>query len=151
MKITFLMPGYSTSPSGGLRVVYEYANRLVARGHRVAVVQPRRLKYAPAASGPVTARDIIRETVKTVANALTFKPAIDWQPVDPRVESLIVPDSDSRHLPDADVIFATAWHTVKSVLECLPSKGEKCYFIQGYESYHAAKELVDETWRAHSS
>jgi glycosyltransferase involved in cell wall biosynthesis len=27
-------------------------------------------------------------------------------------------------------------------------KGEKCYFIQGYESYHAAKDLVDDTWRA---
>jgi glycosyltransferase involved in cell wall biosynthesis len=147
MRITFLMPGYNSAPSGGFRVVYEYANRLVSRGHRVAVVQPRRLKYAPA-SEPLTAKNWIRESIKNGLKRLTSSPTVNWQPVDPRVEVLLVPDSGSRYLPDADVIFATSWHTVRSVLECSETKGEKSYFIQGYESYHAAKNLVDDTWRA---
>jgi glycosyltransferase involved in cell wall biosynthesis len=147
MRITFLMPGYSSAPSGGFRVVYEYANRLVSRGHRVVVVQPRRLKFAPA-SEPLTAKRRIRDSLKNGLKMLRSKTAINWQPVDPRVELLLVPHSGSRYMPDADVIFATSWHTVQSILECPEAKGEKCYFIQGYESYHAAKDLVDDTWRA---
>ncbi len=147
MKITFLMPGYNSAPSGGFRVVYEYANRLVSRGHRVAVVQPRRLKYVPA-SEPLSVGRWIRDSLRNSLKVLTSKAAVNWQPVDPRVELLLVPDSGSRNIPDADAIFATSWHTVQSVLECPEAKGEKCYFIQGYESYHAAKNLVDDTWRA---
>ncbi|MDX2041805.1 MAG: glycosyltransferase family 4 protein [Acidobacteriota bacterium] len=41
MKITFVLPMYLNSPSGGFKVVYEYANRLAALGHQVAVVHPR--------------------------------------------------------------------------------------------------------------
>ena len=61
---------------------------------------------------------------------------------------LFIPDSGSRYLPDGDAIFATGWHTVKSVLECPESKGRKCYLIQGYEVWQGPKELVDATWRA---
>lgn len=147
MKITFLMPGYSSGPSGGFRVVYEYANRLVSRGHSVSVVQPRRMKYAPT-SERLSVRGWLRENVKNRLNNLRAKPAVNWQPVDPRVSILLVPDSGSENLPDGDAILATSWHTVRSVLECSQSKGQKCYFIQGYESYHAAKNLVDDTWRA---
>jgi glycosyltransferase involved in cell wall biosynthesis len=147
MRITFLMPGYSSAPSGGFRVVYEYANRLVSRGHSVSVVQPRRLKYAPVPEAP-TVRAWLRENVKNGLKRLRSSATVNWQPVDPRVNVLLVPDSGSQNLPDADAIFATSWHTVRSVLECPQSKGKKCYFIQGYESYHAAKNLVDDTWRA---
>ena len=71
-----------------------------------------------------------------------------WQPIDPRVNLLFVPDSHSRHIPSGDAIFATSWHTVESVLKCPGSKGLKCYLIQGYETWQGAKDLVDATWRA---
>jgi glycosyltransferase involved in cell wall biosynthesis len=145
MKITFLMPGYNWDPSGGFRVVYEYANRLVNRGHEVAIVQPLRLKYAPHTDW--STRDWLRSKAWELAS-LVYKPKVDWQTVDKRVELLYVRDSESRHIPDADAIFATGWATVRSVLELPQTKGKKCYMIQGYESYHAQKDLVDATWRA---
>jgi L-malate glycosyltransferase len=61
---------------------------------------------------------------------------------------LYVPTSTESYIPDGDVLFATAWHTARSVLECSPSKGEKCYLIQHYETWMGPpKELVDATWR----
>jgi glycosyltransferase involved in cell wall biosynthesis len=51
-------------------------------------------------------------------------------------------------MPDADAIFATGWQTVRSVLECPASKGDKFYLLQGYEIVMGPKELVEETWRA---
>jgi len=52
------------------------------------------------------------------------------------------------YVPDGDAIFATGWQTVQPVLEYPETKGEKCHLVQGYDSYHAPKELVDGTWRA---
>src|SRR5882724_1868920 len=147
MKITFLTPGYNWGPSGGIRVVYEYANRLVFRGHQVAVVHPRQLKYPPPRAG-ITAATWLRTRLRNARMRMRATPIIDWQPIDKRVEMLFVPDSGPRHVPDGDAIFATGWTTVRSVSEMPQVKGEKCYLIQGYESYHAPKDLVDATWRA---
>jgi glycosyltransferase involved in cell wall biosynthesis len=146
MRITFLTNAYVYVPSGGIRVVYEHANRLVARGHEVSVVQPRRLKYLPPAE-KTTAYYRARGWVDRL-RMMVVKPTMYWQPVDKRVKSLFVPSSDASHIPDADAIFATGWHTVRSVLECPKTKGEKFYLIQHYEKWMGPKDLVDETWRA---
>ena len=143
MKITFLMPGYPWGPSGGCRVVYEYANRLASRGHQVAVVHPRHLKYLPPEQ--LTAYQWLRRKAKRLRRSLS-KPSIEWQPIDKRVRLLFVPSSESSDIPEGDAIFATSWHTVASVLRCPPAKGEKCYLIQGYEVWQGPKELVDSTW-----
>lgn len=144
MKITFVMPCYPWTPMGGFRVVYEYANRLVARGHEVTVVHPSRVKYSPQEL-PASRR--VRKTINSMIE-LYAKPSVSWQSIDVRVNMRFVPDTDVSRIPDGDAIFATAWHTVRSVLECPPEKGEKFYLIQGYESWQAPKEMIDATWRA---
>ena len=146
MKITFLVPGYIWSPSGGIRVIYEYANQLVSRGHEVAVVHPLRSPHVPSAEN-VNVRQWARDKLEHLAG-LALTPSVKWQSIDKRVRLLYVRNPDSDNIPDADIIFATGWTTVGPVLEYPRSKGEKCYLIQGYESYHARKELVDATWRA---
>jgi len=146
MKITFLTSGYNYGPSGGIRVVYEHANRLVARGHLVSVVQPRRLKCLPRPE-KTTPYCMVRGWVEKL-HSMLVKPTMDWQPVDRRVKSLFVPDSEASHIPDGDAIFATAWKTVRSVLDYPKAKGEKFYLIQGYETFIGPKDLVEETWHA---
>ena len=146
MKISFLVPEYIWGPSGGIRVVYEYANRLARRGHEVTVVQPRYQKFLPPSTS-VTPYRWLRKAL-TRGYSILRHPSIDWQPIDKNVQTIFVPDSGSRYIPDGDAIFATGWHTVRSVLECPESKGKKCYLIQGYETWQGPKEFVDATWRA---
>ena len=144
MRITFLMPGYMWGPSGGFRVVYEYSNRLVSRGHEVAVVHPRQ-RNSPGPAGP-TLRDRVRR-MRFGLMELVSTPSIDWHPIDKRVKLLFVPSSNERHIPDSDVLFATAWNTARDVMRCSTAKGEKCYLIQHYETWMGPKHQVDETWR----
>ncbi|HKT47026.1 MAG TPA: glycosyltransferase family 4 protein [Candidatus Acidoferrales bacterium] len=145
MAVTFLMPCYCWAPSGGFRIVYEYANQLVARGHRVTVIHPRRLAFRPPEKFTLRqrARRLRLRTVEIVR-----RPKIDWHKIDPRVRLAYVSASSAAHFPDADVVFATAWHTVQSVLALPPSKGRKCYLIQGFESFLGPRDLVAATWRA---
>lgn len=146
MTITFLLPCYPWVPMGGFRVVYEYANRLVDRGHQVNVVHARRTRYAPRPhlSG---LRDAAREAKKWLRERFVT-PSIDWHRLDKRVRVLFVPTAEPRYIPDGDALFATAWHTVASVLESPAQRGEKCYLIQHYETWEGPKDLVDATWRA---
>jgi glycosyltransferase involved in cell wall biosynthesis len=145
MKINFLLPGYRWEPSGGFKVVYEYANRLVARGHQVSVIHPRRLKLPT--EEKVTIRSVARITRWRLRELLS-KPVIRWHRIDPRVRLLYVPNCHPRHIPDANVLFATAWHTVRPVMQCPSGKGIKCYLIQHYETFLGPQNLVDDTWRA---
>jgi glycosyltransferase involved in cell wall biosynthesis len=145
MKINFLLPCYRWSPSGGFKVVYEYANQLVARGHEVTVIHPRLLKFPPPEK--MTPRKHVRKARVWLREVLS-PPVIYWHPMDPRVRVLYVPNSGKRYIPDGDVLFATAWHTVQSVLNCPSEKGEKCYLIQHYETFQGPQNLVDATWRA---
>lgn len=130
---------------GGFRVVYEYANQLVARGHSVSIVHPRRAQDAQAEK--LTILQKLRKTPRRVRN-LFFKPMIGWQRIDPRVDVRFVPVSSGRYIPDGDALFATTSQTVQAVLKCSSAKGQKCYLIQGYEIWMAEKSAVDRTWRA---
>jgi glycosyltransferase involved in cell wall biosynthesis len=130
---------------GGFRVVYEYSNQLVARGHEVTVVHAQRVKSGP--QKHLSLRQTARELRNRVFNIL-FTPKIGWQSIDPKVKLLYVRDTGWRHIPDGDVIFATSWNTVASVLQYKRSKGTKFYLIQHYETWLGPKDLVDQTWRS---
>jgi glycosyltransferase involved in cell wall biosynthesis len=133
---------------GGFRVVYEYSNQLVERGHEVTVLHARAVKSGPR---KLTLYEKLRD-LKIGLVTRHVAPTINWHNIDPRVKLLFSPDTDALHVPDGDVIFATAWNTVAPVLNYFPSKGTKFYLIQHYETWlgtrEAPKDLVDETWRS---
>jgi L-malate glycosyltransferase len=143
LKITFLLPHFPVRPAGGFRVVYEYSNRLVSRGHSVTVVHANGMPPV----GHRSLRDRASSARGWLRNRL-LRPKIDWHKIDKRVEIRLVPALDEDYIPDGDIIFATAWQTVRPVLEYSRDKGEKCYLIQHYEIMMGEKKLVDETWRS---
>ena len=124
-------------------MVYEYANQLVSRGHHVTVLHPRQLKFVSPAKRAI--RERLRRA-KYDLIALFAIPALDWHPIDKRVKLVFAPTSAERYIPDSDVLFATSWQTLQSVLQCSKAKGEKFYLIQGYETWMGPKQAVDQTW-----
>lgn len=152
MKITFILPSYPRL-AGGFKVVYEYANQLVARGHEVAVIHPRRLFDVDYSPPPNIYRWLRRKVgkllrkIKSLRKAIFFNPKIDWQFIDPRVKMLYVPKPTAKYVPDADAIFATAWQTAEIVFQLPLCKGKRFYLIQDYETWGIPKERVDATWR----
>lgn len=146
MRVTFLVPGYVRRPSGGIRIVYEYANHLVSRGHSVCVVHPRKIDGLPH-HGEVKTYDRLRNSWERWINTVTT-PTVKWQMVDPRVMLLYVPSLQPRFVPESDVVFATGWSTVYPLLQYPSSKGVGCYLVQGDESYCADRKVIDDTWQS---
>lgn len=142
LSITFVLPGAGTFPSGGPKVVYEYANALVRKGHRVTVVHP--LSLSTEFTAMQLGKGIIRYVQRSIDKS--YRPDA-WFRIDPHVRLLWKPSLHPRHIPDADVIVATWWHTAEWVARYPRSKGRKFYLLQGLETWGGSEDRVMATWR----
>lgn len=141
MKVTFVLPMYLNSPSGGFKVVYEYANRLSDFGYQIAIVHPRSIQPQP---GFIQA---IKKRLWQYKQRLVNRPLVSWFAVDARVSLLLVTDLGEGNIPDADVIFATACETAFPVAAYSARKGKKFYLVQSYETWNQPEELVLASWK----
>lgn len=141
MRITFVVP-FITS-TGGIRVVYEHANRLQERGHQVTIAHP----IIPMKLGAEwhNIRSLSLQVLGLLGDIKRGN-KVDWfQLHTPLKRALYFPEkyrisSLERFVPDGDVVVATAWPTAYFVNNLSQKKGEKFYFIQGYESEEVGGE-----------
>lgn len=140
-RISFVLPGSSGNPSGGSRIVYEYANRLSRRGYRVSVVHAPVTRVDP--DWRMLGKALIRYPQRLMDRS--YRPD-RWFSVDPGVEVRWVPTLSARFMPDGDIVIATAWKTAEWVAAYPKEKGRKFYLIQGYEIWDAPGARVDATW-----
>lgn len=140
MRVTFLLPGSGHLPVGGFKVVYEYANHLVARGHEVSVVHAAQFdREAP----PLTQ---LKARVRFAQRRLGGSYRPHWFPLRPEVALLWRPSPAAAHLPDADIVVATAWQTAEWVADLPARCGRKFYLIQHYETWSGPPARVDATF-----
>lgn len=143
MRITFVLPGNSKQvPMGGFKIVYEYANNLVALGHIVNII------YAKRQIIRNTVIDKTRRKISFIKNYVTrsYMPN-SWFTLDPRINSILVRSlDDEKNIPNADIIIATAWWTSENVANYKLEKGRKFYLIQDYENWDGDEERLIRTW-----
>lgn len=142
MTITFVLP--MAGIAGGVKVVYEYANRLQERGHKVNLVVPR--KMFPENEKSLKWRlEAKARQVKYAVDAARGKSEATWFPL--RVPLVRTPSLEERYIPDADVIIATYFETAECVAKLPDRCGQQFYFIQGYEIWDGDVERVHATWK----
>jgi glycosyltransferase involved in cell wall biosynthesis len=131
MQICFVMGRSGHYPCGGYKIVYEYANRLVQRGHQVTVVHPTTsYEYSS-----------FTHRLKIYYHYLRRLAGLDggyrpdaWFKMDPRVNLTWVPNLREPWIPKAEIVVATAWQTAEWVARYSAQRGRKYYFIQGWET-----------------
>ncbi|MEV4422529.1 glycosyltransferase family 4 protein [Patulibacter sp. NPDC049589] len=142
MRITFVLPKFSRNPIGGVRIAYEYANRLQARGHEVTVVHP-----VPGLEFGGLRRWLHHRPWRIRAHALRAGGRPGWFPLHPDVRTTAVPGRTPRELPSGDVVVATAWQTAEYLASAPPSAGAHAYLIQHLETWSGPRGRVEATWR----
>ncbi|RDF88856.1 polysaccharide biosynthesis protein [Leuconostoc mesenteroides subsp. mesenteroides] len=130
MRITYVLPPNSDTPIGGYKIVYQYANELVNRGHSVNIVFLKNvfpsIKWYSIQYIKNVINKILRRTPK-------YEQQINWFSIDRRI-SLYFDVERIKDFPDADAIIATAAPT--TYIKNFPlNKGEHFYFIQNYETW----------------
>lgn len=147
MRITFALHGLLRVPVGGLRIVYEFANRLTARGHAVSLVHPLRSPAHGWRPGwKARLKDLAADVLRPVWWLGPLRATPPWFEISPAVRSLLVPSLESEFLPAADCLVATAWHTAPWVARAARSRGAKVYFVQEDESFRDPLPQVSRTY-----
>lgn len=125
MQINIILPVIPTSPSGGPKIMYEYANYFAKQGHQVFlyhVCSPRYLK------------GILPHYLRYLKNEIfhkNFRPR--WYDLDKSIKSKNIPRLRNEYIKDANVTFFTNWTIAEEVFELSEKKGKKVNLIQDYE------------------
>ena len=140
-KIIFLMPHDGIVPSGGYKVVYEYANRLAKDGFWVSIVYPN-TKKGCLKSFKERVKDVARYVVRYLNKGYQSK----WFRLDKRINLKWVWSLDNYAPEAGSCVFATAIETAFS-LNKYSDDISKFYFIQDYENWFFSDQQVIESYR----
>ncbi|MBC5991640.1 glycosyltransferase family 4 protein [Pontibacter cellulosilyticus] len=138
MKFNFILPSPATKPSGGTKVMYEYANQLASRGHEVTIIHGIKQRHKHMKS-PLW--------YKKLQFALKGAAYPKWFKFNKNVKSRIVPEIKDKYIPNADFTISTWWSTAYDVNELSISKGRKVNLIQGYEVWDGHEDLVHASYK----
>jgi glycosyltransferase involved in cell wall biosynthesis len=142
MRITFILPGWPRKPSGGFKVVYEYANGLSERGHKIRLVHSL-LTFPEQAS---LKKKIVAPIILLTDHLFKF-PKVSWFDISPKVDIIIVINLDEYFIPESDIIVATSWQTAEHVAQYSSSKGRKFYLVMDFYPWLGPRERIEATWR----
>ena len=133
-KIVFLLPNSASKPVGGVKVVLEYANRLVADGYNVELVY-----------GAYT-RWMIFGLIHDIYYLwlLAYRP--HWFSLDRRVKQRLVWSHARYHYPKDAIVVATAVDTAWYLNHYSLPKEQRYYFIQDFENWFVDDNFVRETY-----
>jgi len=157
VKITFVLPPFSNYPSGGFKVVYEYANYLVRKGSEVTIIylstrEIQRYLWSQEVTRSGYGHNLLalfrwlRHHLDLLAYNIK-KPKLSWYGLHRDVKLVKLNSLEADRVPDADAIFATAWQTASSVNECPRNKGAKFYLVMDFPPWLGDKHELEQTWR----
>jgi hypothetical protein len=142
MKINFIVP--EIVRSGGIRVIFEYANRLTERGHEVTLFTP--IVPFNIYKGKAVPH-YIKYRIKYALKYISGKNLIPSNIFERKFKIKFVPSIKNYFIPDADVVAATAWQTADSVNKLKKSKGKEFYLIQDYEIWYGNPDKINESYK----
>lgn len=128
--ICFLMPAVGYAPSGGFKVVFEYANRFVNDDFQVSIVFPA-VHFYNTLSRKKKVKAIIRYLLNFSPRRYT---PYSWFNLDKRVKLFPVWDLSESNIPAADIYIATAVQTAVYLNEY-----KKSLVIKSFISYKDLK------------
>ncbi len=142
MKINFIVP--EISRTGGMNIIFQYANRLTDRGHDVVLYTP------------VIPFNLYKNRIKWYYLKYQIKSLLKWlfggkdklphniYPYHFKIK--FVPVMHNIFVRDADASIATSWPTSYPVYHFSKSKGRKYYLIQDYEVWNSNVKAVDKSY-----
>lgn len=132
MKVIVLLPQFTITPTGGYKVILEYANRLSEDGIQVKIGYFYGTTFNKFRYSEWLRRFIVRNYVKFIGCSKWFK-------LNKEIKEFIVDDINT--IEKADVYLATAIGT-SIELNRLDTNAKKMYFIQDFENWNFSDEEV---------
>lgn len=146
--VHFLLPAPAPTPIGGYKVVYEYANALVAAGTAAEIwhapffnaFSGGQLVWSRAA---LFGAGVVRRRLSSPA-----QPLVDWFDLDERVRQHLTATPPQPRLSPDDVVIATAVETTEYAARLARRAGAlSLALIQHHETWAASPEVIRRAWK----
>ena len=141
MKLNFILPFFAPTPGGGVKIMYEYANRMSLIGHDVVVYHNQNTPYF---SYPKSRPLWLRKVISFIKYNNHPKP--NWFIFDDKVKFKFIDVIANNSIRDADATITTWWSLVEPLKSLSVSKGKKVNLIQGYEIWDGYEDLVHKSY-----
>lgn len=141
-SISFLLPKSGNIPSGGYRVVFEYANRLAADGFVVHIIYPTNLFFRK-----MSISKKLKGLLRFIYWRLAKFSARNWFDLDKRIKEHIVISLNQNFVPRTDFYVATAIQTSFYLKDYDIESKHKFYLIQDFENWEYTDEEVISTYK----
>ena len=147
MKINFLSPSPGRDRVGGLKVIYQYANKLSAMGYEVCIT------YIPVFSNSdhflinySLGRNLLHYLAKKYTKKYNYKPK--WFILDNKIQTYYkLPYFINRSISDSDIVIFVASEVINICKNLPESKGIKVFLIIEYEKYAMANHTMKANFR----
>lgn len=137
MKVCFVLPGFSRTPIGGYKMVYEYANRLQQMGYEVSILSLNSNKMKQ-----FHFPEFIRKIIVNYVN----KKQPEWFSLNSNIKKISGEEKNFLiKIGECDAVFATGIQTVEVVKNNF-NDAKKLYLIQGYENWGITEEYLKSTY-----
>lgn len=130
-RILFIFPLGKNLPTGGLKVIYDYSNRLVEDGYDVFIAYA--AFFESVDNGYCR---IIKAICKYIYAKMFYRRnGYTWYNKNSNIHEVYIWSPKFQNVPKADVYIATAVTTAPYVAKYPVNDFRKFYLIQGYESF----------------
>lgn len=136
-RINFVIPSLPTKPVGGVKNMFQFANRLCERGHDIVIYYSVKRPYKRLRT-PVWLRMAIWSIRRK---------SVSWFDLNKSIVQQIVPEISDSNVRDADATICTWWQMAYAVNELSVSKGFKVNFIQDYELWTGQEDRVHDSYK----
>jgi glycosyltransferase involved in cell wall biosynthesis len=141
--IVFLVSGSGWKPIGGLKVIYEYANRFASDNFSVSIVYAASMFFK---------KNSIKEKIRSLVRFAYFEISRDfsckkWFKLDKRIKEIWQWNLEEKRVPNADIYFATAVKTSIYLNEYQKiNPNNKYYLIQHFENWSDEDSKIIDTY-----
>ncbi len=140
-KINFIVP--EIARTGGMRIIFEYANRLTEKGHDVMLYSPNvPFNNYKGMFVPFYIKYRTKYALKKIFSGKKLPSRIFEHSFG--IKHLWSMNNGS--IRDADATVATSWTSSYVAERLSSSKGKKVYLIQDYETWNSNVELVNKSY-----
>ena len=137
MRICFVLPGFSRTPIGGYKMVYEYANRLCEYGYEVVILSLNNTKMKQ-----FHLPEFMRKMLVNVVN----KRQPQWFTLHKNIKNISGEEKQwQSKIGACDAVFATGIQTAEIVKNNFRG-AKKLYLIQGYENWGVTEDYLHKTY-----
>ena len=135
-SIVILFPHPTAGPTGGYKVVYEYANRLANDGYDVHIVYSGSIFWSRK-----SLYHKFTACLRYIQKLFQGYSCRSWFALDKRIHEHFTFSLNQRHVPKADIYVATSPYTAYYLNEYNNLKNSY-YFIEGYEDWGAGLRAI---------